>query len=89
MANMSAIKSIVVAVGLLVSSWLTIGCSQSEEINRNCTGQYKDSLLGRWNCITNENRMFEMRQKVERDLNDRNARERAARPCVAADLNRM
>src|SRR5581483_4731901 len=74
---------------MLMFTCLLAGCTSNEEINQLCTNKYKDNVFGRWNCIQNETREAEQREKAAKEVLAEQAREAAARPCIARDLPRM
>ena len=66
-----------------------VGCTSDEQINRECSLEYKNSILARMQCI--QNREDDKRQqKADADkIKAENQREKNARSCIASDLKRI
>jgi hypothetical protein len=74
---------------ILPLSTLIFGCSQSEEINRECAAQNKDSFIARIQCIQrrdNEDKEF---KKDLAKIQKQQEKEKLARECIAIDIPRM
>jgi len=70
-------------------STVIFGCSQSEEINRECAAQNKDSLIPRIQCIQRrDNEEKEYKKDLAR-LQKQQEKEKLARECIAVDIPRM
>lgn len=68
---------------------LMVGCADSEKINEICANKYGDSIFSKATCIYNLNQEKAREAQALKKAEEKELAERAARPCIAKDLDRM